>query len=257
MIQNKIINVAEKMVPNWAKKIGRPIYTPLFQELEWRRLEKLYKKFVKSGDLVFDIGGHQGNMTATLAKIGARVVCIEPRPSGAKQLKERFRKEHEITIVQKGVGEKKGMLPLFVHDKDTSTSSFAEKWKTEQYNDGKWNKTINVSITTIDELIKEFGKPTFCKIDVEGFEVEVLKGLNSKIPLISFEFHKNFEDAIRKCIERLEKIDEVEFNFSLYGNHKFELKKWVKGEDIIKKINKINGKNVCGDIYAKFKEKNN
>ena len=247
--------IAETVIPTWAKKIGRPVYTPLFQKLEWKRLEKLYKTFVKSGDLVFDIGGHQGNMTATLAKIGARVICVEPRPSGVKHLKERFKKEHEVTVIQKGVGEKKGVLPLYVHDKDTSTSSFAKKWRTEQYDDGKWNEKIDIPITTLDELIKEFGKPTFCKIDVEGFEVEVLTGLNSKIPLISFEFHGNCKDAIQKCVQKLEKIDEVKFNFSLYGNHQLELKEWINKEELMKIISKISNsnQNLCGDIYAKFK----
>jgi FkbM family methyltransferase len=44
-------------------------------------------------------------------------------------------------------------------------------------------------MTTMDTLISLYGKPDYCKIDVEGFEINVLKGLNIPLNLVSFEYH--------------------------------------------------------------------
>ena len=43
-------------------------------------------------------------------------------------------------------------------------------------------------MTTLDTLVAEYGEPAFCKIDVEGFEVEALKGLSRPLRALSFEY---------------------------------------------------------------------
>jgi FkbM family methyltransferase len=47
--------------------------------------------------------------------------------------------------------------------------------------------SVTVPVTTLDKAIDEFGVSTFCKMDVEGFEVDVLKGLSKPIPLLTIE----------------------------------------------------------------------
>ena len=48
--------------------------------LRQRRMQRLYRQFVRPGDLVFDIGAHVGNRARALAAIGCRVVALEPQP---------------------------------------------------------------------------------------------------------------------------------------------------------------------------------
>ena len=49
-----------------------------------RRMRRLYGQFVRSGDLVFDIGAHVGNRTRAFAGLGCRVVALEPpAPTGS------------------------------------------------------------------------------------------------------------------------------------------------------------------------------
>jgi FkbM family methyltransferase len=47
--------------------------------------------------------------------------------------------------------------------------------------------SMTVPVTTLDKAIDEFGVPTFCKIHVEGFESDALKGLSKPIPLLALD----------------------------------------------------------------------
>ena len=53
---------------------------------------------------------------------------------------------------------------------------------------GEWADHAVVPVTTLDALIDRYGLPAFCKIDVEGFEEAVVRGLSRPIPSVSFEF---------------------------------------------------------------------
>lgn len=119
----------------------------------------------------------------------------------------------------------------------------------------QWQKTVKVQVTTLDQLISQFGKPAFCKIDVEGYEYKVLQGLSQPIGVVSFEFTptKDFINLAIKTVKHLSDIGKVEFNYSLGETINLVLEKWISPQqmsdillDLIKKTS------FSGDIYAKF-----
>ena len=65
--------------------------TLIYRARPWRRqrLDRFYRRFIAPGDLVFDIGAHLGDRLAAFARLGARVVAVEPQPTFAAALRRR------------------------------------------------------------------------------------------------------------------------------------------------------------------------
>jgi FkbM family methyltransferase len=216
---------------------------------------KFYSSFLKKDDLCFDVGANVGNRIEPLLKVGARVVAIEPQESCITQLKDKF--GDKIKLVTSGLGEKEGVMDFYICDAST-ISSFSKDWidavKIGRFKNNEWNKIIKTPITTLDNLIKEYGKPDFIKIDVEGFELEVLKGLHSSIRLISFEY--TVPEQVTKAISCIELINglkgDIECNYSIGESMEFALDKWISYEEMIKHIQTEEFiKTDFGDIYVR------
>lgn len=158
---------------------------------ERKKIKELYKKFVNPDDLVFDIGANSGDMTEIFLSLGAKVICVEPNPKCIKVLKRRFNGNKRVTLIEKGVSYGEGILPFYVNEAMDGMSTFSKKWK-RNFSKEKWSKPIEVPVTTINKLIKEFGIPKLIKIDVEGFEFQVLKNLIQKLII----FHLNLKRSL-------------------------------------------------------------
>lgn len=218
-----------------------------------RRL--FYEQFVNGGDLCFDVGANIGNRVTPLLQLGAKVIAVEPQESCYKVLRARF--GTKISIVTKGLGEKEGVQKF--HISDTSTiSSFSEEWinsvKDARFKEHNWNKTIEVEITTLDKLISKFGIPSFIKIDVEGYELEVLKGLSQPIKMISFEYTvPELTNKIIECISQVQISNpNILCNYSTGESMQMASVKWFEVKDFFEHIRQPKFiDSGFGDIYLK------
>jgi FkbM family methyltransferase len=215
-----------------------------------------YKQFIRPGDLVFDVGANVGDKTAVFLELGARVVAVEPQESCWRVLKKRFRHPmSDVTIVSQALAEKEGVISLYV-DKSATISSTNNGWikavkKSGRFSSHKWDKKIEVKTTTLDHLIKEYGKPRFCKIDVEGAESEVLKGLSVLIDCISFEFVPERIEKTIECIEKLSSIGTFQYNLCFGEAECFELPKSISDAEMKNYLLKMEPiLTNYGDIYA-------
>ena len=214
--------------------------------------------FVKPGDLVFDVGAYKGRKAAVYLSCGARVVCVEPQPALVSHLHDKFLGDNKVSIVSKGVGSQVGKTSFFVCSKAPFISTCSSQWTQSGsfFDHGyQWDKQIDIELTTLDELIKAYGVPQFCKIDVENFEADVLAGLSQPIPYVSFEYHKEYMDNIKKCVERLVVLGYTQFNFVLEDNKEFALSTWVPAEKILESLTACcstrPGWQPFGDVYAR------
>jgi len=216
----------------------------------------LYQRWVKPGGLVFDIGANVGNRIDIFLEIGAKIVAVEPQKHCIQILMEKF--GNKIIIENIGLSESEGILEFHIADESTISSfskEFITKTGSSRFRRNEWKETIQVPVSTCDKLIEKYGIPDFCKIDVEGFELEVLKGLNTKIPALSFEYCvPEMADNLYACLERINVIDAAAlFNYSIGESFSLSLDQWLSFTEFLSYVKeKKFHKSLYGDIYIQF-----
>lgn len=182
------------------------LHRRLFDKAALRRFQgivALYDQFVKPGDLCFDVGSNIGTRTEAFLALGARVVAFEPQPHVYREMMARCSPSLRLTGVQAAVGASPGELPMYVSNW-SPISSLLPEWV-----EGSLAEVIQVKVTTLDHAIEKYGTPQFCKIDVEGYELEALNGLSHRLPALSIEYNLT-EKGIQKIFDCLD-------NLSQYG----------------------------------------
>ena len=220
-----------------------------------KRLSKFYRKFIQPDDLCFDIGAHVGNRIRAFSDLSARVVAVEPQPECNRVLRKRYGAHPQVTLVEKAIGTEVGTQQLFISQWNPTVSTLSNDWITAvkalgAFADVQWEESIAVEVTTLDALIEEYGKPAFCKIDVEGYEFEVLRGLTVPIRAISFEYTPVTEEVSQRCLRRLDELGNYQFNWSLGETHSFQSKHWLTYDEMSEILKGIGAHEKSGDIYA-------
>lgn len=180
-----------------------------------RKEQQFYADTIREvgGGLVFDVGANVGAKAVLFAKAADHVVCVEPSPAAAQSLRLRFARFKNITIVEQGVGAKSGTASLHLFEDAGAYNTFSSKWvasldnSTEAERPPKKVGVVEAPVTTLDLLIERFGTPSYIKIDVEGFEIEVLRGLSKPVPLASIECNlPEFKTETIACLERWKQL---------------------------------------------------
>lgn len=223
---------------------------------------QFYAMFVQQGDLCFDIGANIGDKTASLSNLGARVVAVEPQRFCIAMLRKRYSNQPNITVLHQAVAANIGEMQLFVaneHRYSTLSQDVIQSWLSQypglsQRSLGRRQRKIeHVPVTTLDSLIQHYGLPDFCKIDVEGFEIEVLNGLSQPLPCLSFEYNPHWIPKALQCVDRLTELGGYEFNYSAGETLSLVLPQWVHPEEIKKILaTSLVDKTHCGDVYARL-----
>lgn len=222
-----------------------------------KSLRALYRQFVSSGDLVFDLGAHVGDRTVAFAALGATVVAVEPNPDMMRWLGRLVRPKERVVFLSEAVGRRPGKAELALSYRTPTVSSLASGWRqtlqrqASGFRDIRWEQTITVSVTTLDEMIGRYGVPNFCKIDVEGFEVEVLAGLTEPIPALSFEFVSGTLDQVALCLDELERLGDYEFNAIAGEERRFLWSNWQSADYVRRWLADGSAGIASGDIYAR------
>lgn len=222
--------------------------------LQKNKQKELYSLFVKPNSLCFDVGANVGNRTAIFLELGAKVVMVEPQKECYEALEKRF---PNLPLIKKGLGEKESTEKLYVSDVSLISSfskSHVDQMQEDRFKGANWDKTIDIEMTTLDNLIKEHGVPDFCKIDVEGYEYDVLKGLSQPLKSLSIEYIvPENKEVVLNCIQHLSKLGNIECNLSHGETMNFHLSKWKNGQEMIDYVQSQDFIDTSyGDIYIKF-----
>ncbi len=182
---------------------------------------------------VFDIGANKGNKTRAFLDLGAKVLSVEPERKSLETLRYRFGKNGRVEILAKGVSDTPGEVRLFVKDYRSGYNTLSEKWKQEGQQSKEVLESYLVPVTTMTELIKTYGKPLFVKIDVEGFELAVLKGLNQPVPYLIFEANlPEFREETHAIIHHINTVYQSRFSINFVIKETL-MKEWVSMEQAL------------------------
>ena len=220
------------------------------------RFHRFFSALIRPGELCFDIGAHVGNRSLCWAGIGARVVAVEPQPDLARLLRRSFRGHPGITLVESAVGATPGTAMLHLSSRTPTVASLSPDWietvsRTESFASIRWDRRVEVPVTTLDALIDRFGTPAFCKIDVEGFEAEVLAGLSRPLPCLSVEYVPAALPAALAALDRIEALGRCRFQVSIGETGRFLWPNWRSGHELRAWLLTRSPEDRSGDIYAR------
>jgi FkbM family methyltransferase len=226
-------------------------WSPLFRA--WQRLFRkdvltteareraFYASFLPPCPLIFDIGANDGHKTEAFLSLAREVVACEPDSANFRTLELRFaRRRQRVHLEQKALGATTGTLAMQVHHPGSAFNTLNPKFRdiTQADNIERWNEkiaftaTTDVPVTTLDALIAQYGRPAFIKIDVEGYELEVIKGLSQPVPFLSLEcLYPEFMGELRESRALLRRLDPgIQYNISV--GERIIWDRWLSDEEM-------------------------
>jgi len=221
------------------------------------RRKQFYGQFVRPGDVCFDVGANVGNRTKILVSLGAKVVAVEPQPACMGVLRRAYGGDGRVALVRAALGSAPGKMEMMVDDVLPAISSLSQRWVEAVKASGRfshydWDRRVTVDLTTLDQLIVTHGKPSFIKIDVEGFEYEVLKGLSQAVAVLSFEFTPECFDMTERSVRHLASLGPITATYSLGESMVMRHERWLAAEDVLRELAGITSNTAFGDVYVRF-----
>ena len=166
-----------------------------------KRIKKFLINFNSKIKNIYDVGSNEGEYSILFKKIfpNSKIFAFEPNSKLCKNSKKKFKNLKNIKILNVAVGNADKYIDLNIDENSSLTTSLdikntkSKTFKVKKflYGDQKHKKKIT-KLIKLDSFINYRNKPDFIKIDVEGYEEEILKGLKNNlknIKLIMIEFH--------------------------------------------------------------------
>jgi FkbM family methyltransferase len=223
--------------------------------LRARRLRRFYARFVPEGSLCFDVGAHAGNRVRCWLQLGARVVAVEPQPDFVRLLRLLYGRDPRVEILPVAIGRSRGAGTLLVSERTPTVTTLSQDFvDSVQHEPGftkvKWSRGVRVEVVTLQSLVERYGEPKFVKVDVEGYEAEVLAGLTTPVRALSFEYVPAMRDIALDCIEQLGVLAEYRFNWSIGETHRLCSEHWLDAVGMRTLLIGMEKGAPSGDVYA-------
>jgi hypothetical protein len=154
-------------------------------------------------------------------------------------VQRRYRSKR-LAVEECAIGAEPGTATLHLGAYDEH-STLSDDWK--GLVPDRWTGSIEVPVRTLDQLIAQHGVPDFVKIDVEGYELQVLQGLSTQVPALSFEFRSDMTSLAADCMEAIQGLGEYRFGFA-------PLASWTGPDGIMAELLPL-APGTSGDVYAK------
>jgi len=167
------------------KLIARFINSNVYEE----KFQEAILKSLKPNYVVWDVGANIGFYSKKFAERTKNIVyAFEPIPYSCDILKDSCAAFSNVKVLPIALGSENTVIKMTANSSSPTNRVLSE-------NENEHQQTINVDVRRGDDLISnDIEAPNFIKIDVEGFEVDVIKGLENILSLedlkvIAIEIH--------------------------------------------------------------------
>ncbi len=184
---------------------------------------------------VFDIGGNCGDKTDVFLSAGARrILLIEPDPHWSKIHQWRFQGDHRVTRCECAVSSSNGTAVLQRFAPGSPLNTLENRWveaigsSNGRFEPQSLQDSTEVQAFTVEALANRYWLPDYCKVDVEGHELSVLRGIQQLPRLLSLEFNlPEFETELKECLHLISsRWPTSNLNFVTEYGRGFELSSW-------------------------------
>jgi FkbM family methyltransferase len=221
--------------------------------------KNIYKKLLSGVDykneLIFDVGANKGDKSAIFLALTKKVIAFEPSEKWFAFLMKRFRNQN-IELFNFALGGAESFLEYYEIENNEGYNSLSKK-HIETTVTARGISTLSsvkskkIKVEIIENFITRFGKPIYIKIDVEGYEYEVIKGLKSAVPIISFEANlPEFCDETIQIIEYLTNNLSDRYRFNFIAESSFLKDQFLSKEEAIKVLQTTSFRYL--EIYARL-----
>lgn len=150
---------------------------------EWEEIDDILGE-LESDDVYWDIGAKVGRHTLLPAKVttDGHVVAVEAHPPTASRLRENVSLNgcNNVTVIAKALGNETGSIEMGLEGDEVNYELGVGR-HTIKTDEGRHEKTVEIPITTGDDLAENVPDPDVIKIDVEGAELDVIRGLKQTL----------------------------------------------------------------------------
>ncbi len=205
--------------------------------------------------VLFDIGANEGKYTDANMKNFNKCILVEANPVLAENLREKYRTNTSIYIVEAIASNKENEVFYISNANQISTSDPEWIQKSRFSNNYTWSPVEGIKTISVDTLIQQFGEPTLLKIDVEGYEYNVLQSLSKKVNMLCFEWAEEKKKEILLSLEYLHTHNYTKFHIQIEDKYDYSVKEgdWLNYTTIYNTMNTscdVNRKDSWGMIWA-------
>ncbi len=193
------------------------VQTLMGEVVQTQQIIRLYN----SETLFYDVGAAVGTMGLHIAHFARKVVLIEPDPAHAKLLRENISINNfsNTVMFEVGVGNFEGNATLHT---DGKTNGICPSCKGGLGHKG----SISIDICTLDSLFEKTGVPDILKMDIEGYELEALLGMNKSPKYLFIEIHPHHAENLSLANDIKDLLSSRYRQSYLYNRKTELLSKW-------------------------------